>query len=115
MINAVFNNPGKYPTYYEELLPLIYTLKGLPISLEEVQALQKPHSFVNEYISSLLWVIYQTSCSESMKKVLAKPEYLEVILKHALLGSSESVIVIAFRILRSVVSTQHSPHTFAQI
>ena len=115
MIHAVFSNPSKFPSYYDELFPSSYMLKSLPYSLEEVHLPQKTDSTLNEYIASLLWVIYQTSCSESMKKVIAKPEFLEVVLKHALLGASESVIVIAFRILRNVVPTQHSPQTFAQI
>lgn len=114
-IHAILNTPSRFPVYYEELQPLTYVLKGLPGSLDEIYQPHKTDSTINEYIASLLWVIYQTSCSESMKKVIAKPEYLEVILKHSLLGASESVIVIAFRILRSVVPTQHSPETFAQI
>lgn len=114
-VHTILNNSPRYPQYFEELSPLFYYLKGLPYSLEEIYMPQKTDSSINEYIASVLWVIFQTSCSESMKKVIAKPEFLEVILKHALLGASESVIVIAFRILRSIVPTQHSPQTFSQI
>ena len=114
-LNVILNDRQSFGHYYEEVKPLEYILKGLPHSCEELYLPQKTDSSINEYIASVLWVIYQTSCSESMKKVIAKPEYLEVIIKHALLGASESVIVIAFRILRNIVPTQHSPQTFAAI
>jgi hypothetical protein len=114
-INSILNDRHLFSSQFEEIKTLQYMLKGLPHSCEELYLPQKTDSSINEYIASVLWVIYQTSCSESMKKVIAKPEYLEVIIKHALLGASESVIVIAFRILRNVVPTQHSPQTFAAI
>ena len=107
--------PTRFPGYFEELTPFLHILKGLPASIEELTLSHKSDSTVCEHICSLLWVIYQTCSSESMKKVIAKPEYLEVILKHALLAASESIIVIAFRIIRSMVPTHHSPQTFASI
>jgi len=114
-ISSVLTETNKFQLYYEELKHLEPFLSGLPTTLDDLYQPQKTDSLLNEYISSVLWVIYQTSCSESMKKVIAKPEYLEVIIKHALLGASESIIVIAFRILRNIIPTQHSPQTFSAI
>lgn len=114
-LNSILTEKNKFQVYYEELKHLEHILTGLPSTLDDLYQPQKTDSLINEYIASVLWVIYQTSCSESMKKVIAKPEYLEVIIKHALLGASESVIVIAFRILRNIIPTQHSPQTFSAI
>lgn len=115
MLKAVYAYPGKFGDYYAELQPVITSIDDLPQSVEELWNPQKVDSSANDYIASLLWVLYQTCCSESMNKVLAKPDYIEGILKHMLFGASETIIVIAFRIIRSIVPNQLTPQSFSLI
>ena len=115
LLNAVRCFPEAFPTYHEELSLALSAYYELPSSVEELNSIQSQTSSTSDYSASLLWVLYQTSCSQSMRKVLSKPAYIEELVKHMLLGANDTIIVIAFRIVKSVLPTQHSPQSFQEI
>lgn len=110
-MHAIIKNQDqeKFRKYYIELEDAFKIYDDIPTSCEEILKGRKGQS---DYVGSLLWTLYSCFGSRCLPKVLAREEYLEEILKFAFLTYSETLIIMASRILSRIIPTQHSERTF---
>lgn len=112
-MKAIRENEGRFQDYWRELKPLMRPYEELPASCGEFYKVRLSASQM-EYQASLLLVVYQCCSFQGLQKVLSKSAHLLELLKHMLMGSLKAS-TIAFRIVREVLSSQHSPESFAGI
>jgi hypothetical protein len=112
-LKAIKDHPEQFPAYFREIKPLLSTYEALPAScLEFYKARLSPSQA--EYQASLLVLLYQCCNSKGMLAILAQPQHLVELMKHMLIGSLKSSN-IAFRIVREIVYSEHSPDSFDAI
>lgn len=112
-VKAIRENEARFREYWKEVKPLMRSYEELPASCSGFYKVRLSASQM-EYQASLLLVVYQCCSFQGMQKVLSKSAHLLELLKHMLMGSLKAS-TIAFRIVREVLSSQHSPESFAGI
>lgn len=112
-MKAIRENEGRFRDYWKEVKPLMRSYEELPASCSGFYKVRLSASQM-EYQASLLLVVYQCCSFQGLQKVLSKSSHLLELLKHMLMGSLKAS-TIAFRIVREVLSSQHSPESFAGI
>ena len=109
---GVISKDAKFESVRAELTRFYEEFKDLPQSVEDVKRSRKS---TNDYISSLLMVIYGAFTSDYLSKALANPAYVQVLLSYLWSTKSISIFTLAARILGKVLPTQHSPTTTEHI
>jgi len=112
-LKAIKEHPEQFPAYFRELKPLLSNYEALPASCFEFYKARLSPSQA-EYQASLLLLLYQCCNSKGMLTILAQPQHLVELMKHMLIGSLKSSN-IAFRIVREILYSEHSPDSFEAI
>jgi len=106
---AVTSRPDQYPNYFREL-KMFLRAYNLPKSCAEYYKASLS-SQQAEYQASLLLLLHQCCASKGMLAVLGAPQALLELLKHMFCGSLKAS-TIAFRIVKDLVASEHSPESF---
>lgn len=102
----------KFSHFKRQLAGFLEIYNDLPPSCAEIVSSKEEKA---EYIASVLWTLYGCMSSQCLSILLAREEYLTVLLALAFKSSYERIYVLAVRLLMYVVPMQHSLQTLQSI
>jgi hypothetical protein len=108
LLNAVKANPEALSDYAASFSQILSSSTDLPADSD---AYEKLLSVKIQYNSSLLWALSISSGSPCLGKVLAGTDRIVALLKVLFSKGTGKLSVLAARLLRSVLATQHSSQT----